>query len=164
MKEQQLKNILDFFNSRPTAKKTVVGAGLAVTYIMYGIYPLFIALQIYFKNPLTLRLVLVPAVSFVILSVFRRILNFKRPYEKFDITPLYNKTTKGCSFPSRHTFSAFMIAFAVMCVYPILGGILTFLGVLLALSRVLCGVHFIRDVAAGAIFAVVCALIGFVII
>ena len=164
MKEQQLKNILDFFNSRPTAKKTVVGAGLAVTYIMYGIYPLFIALQIYFKNPLTLRLVLVPAVSFVILSVFRRILNFKRPYEKFDITPLYNKSTKGCSFPSRHTFSAFMNAFAVMCVYPILGGILTILALILALSRVLCGVHFIRDVAAGAIFAAVCALIGFVII
>ena len=43
------------------------------------------------QNPKGYRYLIVPAVSFVILSLVRHILNYERPYEKFHIEPLYPK-------------------------------------------------------------------------
>ena len=91
-------------------------------------------------------------------SIIRKILNAPRPYEKYDIIPLYNKTTKGCSFPSRHTFSAFVIAFTISVFNPLLSIPVFIMGVILAISRV----HFLKDVIVGAISALICGIIGFI--
>ena len=107
-----------------------------------------------------MKILLIPLVSFIVLSIIRYFLNMPRPYEKYDIKPLYNKKTKGKSCPSRHTFSAFVIGFSVMYVSFPLGALITFLAIILAITRVVCGIHFIRDVVWGLIAAVLSALMG----
>lgn len=162
MKEKTLKDILDYIRNRPILNKWVVGLGKVSTLFVYVYYPLFLGLVYLIKKEEDIRYILVPLISFVILSIIRKILNAPRPYEKYDIIPLYNKTTKGCSFPSRHTFSAFVIAFTISVFNPLLSIPVFIMGVILAISRVLCGVHFLKDVIVGAIFALICGIIGFI--
>ena len=100
------------------------------------------------------------AVPFVLVSVWRRFLNAPRPYELYDFYAVLPKNKKGRSFPSRHVFSIFLIATLAVTVSPYLFAALIILGVALSVSRVLLGVHFIRDVVAGAIIGTASALIG----
>ncbi len=94
-------------------------------------------------------LVLVPALSFVAVSVFRKIYNAPRPYEMYGFEPLIPKKTLGKSFPSRHVFSIFVIAVTVGHYYPEACIGLGLAGVMLGALRVVSGVHFPRDVVAG---------------
>ncbi|MFR5847382.1 MAG: phosphatase PAP2 family protein [Streptococcus salivarius] len=55
----------------------------------------------------------------------------------------------GKSFPSRHVFSATVIAMLALTLNPWLGGAMLFLAMALALLRVLGGVHYPSDVLAG---------------
>lgn len=70
---------------------------------------------------------------------------------------LFKKTTSGESMPSRHTASAFIIAITVFYFNRYLGIVAIIIATLIALSRVLAGVHFIRDVLAGLLIS---AIIG----
>ena len=104
-------------------------------------------------------------VPFVAVTVLRRALNARRPYEVysdlFDITP---RRRSGASFPSRHAYSAFAIA---VCTFPIsvaLGCTLLLFSALLCLSRVLLGVHFVRDVVTGALIGIISQIIGLLLI
>ena len=108
-----------------------------------------------------LAVLAVPAVSFFLLSAFRRIVNAKRPYEVWDIAPLIEKDTKGKSFPSRHIFSIYMIAMATVYLCLPAGIVLLIAGVPLAYSRVVGGVHFLRDVAVGAAVGIGLGILGF---
>jgi membrane-associated phospholipid phosphatase len=106
---------------------------------------------------------LVPGISFVLVSVFRRIVNAPRPYEVFDGVPVIAKDTLGKSFPSRHAFSIFIIgmAFCACCPLAWAGPVILVLGVALAVIRVIAGVHFPRDVIAGALAGILLGYVGF---
>lgn len=110
------------------------------------------------------KALLVPAVSFVLVSVFRKAVNAARPYEVFDIDPLIKKETRGKSFPSRHLFSVAIIAFALWWVNPVFGPVALIACVAVGFCRIVGGVHFPRDIAGAFIFAIVFALIGFILI
>ena len=62
--------------------------------------------------------------------------------------------------PSRHCFSAAAIAAVVWYVLPPLGAVLAVLAVIIAVSRVVTGVHFVSDVLAGLAFGLVFAVAG----
>lgn len=132
-----------------------------LTYSCYGAYPLCLVVLFWQKDSRLLRCILVPAVSFVAVSVFRRICNAKRPYEVLDIQPLIHKDTKGQSFPSRHVFSCFVIAMTFLWLSKPLGSLFLMIGVLLAACRVIGGVHWTRDVVCGAVIGVLSGVIGF---
>ena len=134
----------------------------AVTFFSYGVL-LFWLMFSHQWNSLY-QSVLVPGVSFVAVSVFRRCNSAKRPYEELNIQPLLNKETRGRSFPSRHVFSSVMIAMTFFEVNTGIAVVLLVLSAVLAVSRVLGGVHYIRDVAAGAAIGVLCGLIGYHVI
>ena len=69
----------------------------------------------------------------------------------------------GRSFPSRHVFSAFLIGM-LWCIYSVpLGIAAMLLGTYIALERVLLGIHFPRDVIAGAAIGVLSGLVGILI-
>ncbi|WP_241157208.1 phosphatase PAP2 family protein [Adlercreutzia sp. ZJ242] len=99
--------------------------------------------------------VAVPAALFAACSLLRRAVNAPRPYEALPIDPLIKKDTRGKSFPSRHTFSMFAIAAAWMTFLPAVGAALMAAGVFMGGVRVLGGVHYPRDVVAGAASALV---------
>ena len=58
------------------------------------------------------------------------------------------------SFPSGHTMTAFSIALVVSYFYPSLEGLLFFLALSIALSRIVLGMHFLSDVLAGVVMGV----------
>nr|WP_276515602.1 phosphatase PAP2 family protein [Tissierella carlieri] len=107
------------------------------------------------------RVFLTPGISFMLVSSFRNHTDFPRPYEVLDIVPIINKSTKGRSFPSRHVFSAFVIAMTLYYISVPVGVILMFAGIILAIVRVLGGVHFPRDVVVGAMIGILFGMIGF---
>ena len=93
--------------------------------------------------------VLIPATGFVMLSLFRKKINHPRPYETWDICPLLEKDSSGQSMPSRHVFSATIISMAYFHAWTLIGMILLICSGVLALVRVLCGVHYPKDVLVG---------------
>lgn len=112
-----------------------------------------------------IRFLLVPAVSFALVSVVRAHINAPRPYEGPDaIEPLVAKDTHGKSMPSRHVFSAAIIACAFATVHPTAGAAAIALSIVVAYVRVAGGMHFPRDVVAALVSAFACALVGFALI
>ena len=117
----------------------------------------------------------VPGVSFVLVSIFRHLYNAPRPYEvsgsaqyatghaQDAAEPIIKRDGTGKSFPSRHVFSIFMIAVTAFQLRPAVGIIIGIAGVVLAYCRVKGGVHFTRDVVAGAIIGIGLGIIGFAI-
>ncbi len=162
MKEAAYKNMLAQIGKREKLKKFISFWAQFSTFFMYIFFPIYGAVIFYLDRKLPLKETLIPFVSFVILSVIRKLINAPRPYEVLDIKPLKNKKTKGVSFPSRHTFSAFIIAFCVFSRFPILGVILLFLSLTLGVCRILLGVHFIKDIVAGFLFAFVSSIFFYV--
>lgn len=109
----------------------------------------------------TLRLMLVPAGTFLVTTLFRKVVNAPRPYEKYRISPLIPRDKKGESFPSRHMVSVTIIAMGGWYLHWKIGLFLSVLAVLIGILRPLAGVHFIHDVVAAAAFAVLCGVLGF---
>ena len=66
--------------------------------------------------------------------------------------------------PSRHVFSAFVIGMAFLHMNIVLGIIILIIGCLMAVIRVIVGVHFPRDVIAGAVIGILSGIIGFYLI
>lgn len=131
--------------------------------ITYIVYLLFIGLDIYLfftDRHVFYKVILTTSISFCLVSVFRKIINAKRPYEVMDIKPLIDKNTKGNSFPSRHIFSIYIIATVYLYISIPIGVALMILGIGLAAIRVLSGVHFLRDVIWGMIIGIIMGVLG----
>ena len=109
------------------------------------------------------KLAVVTGAPFIIVTLFRRLLNFPRPYEVFAFYEHAPRRKRGQSFPSRHVFSIFVIGASLCFVNVRLGLALMLVGLTLAVSRVLLGIHFIRDVVAGGLIGVVSGVIGMLI-
>lgn len=128
--------------------------------LIYFIYPFYLFILGFKRDSRFWKLLLIPGISFVLLSLVRKWINAPRPYEVLDIVPIINKDTKGSSFPSRHVFSAFIIAMTLYYISMPMGIFLMFLGTLLAIVRVLAGVHFPRDVIVGGIIGILTGIIA----
>ena len=114
-KEQYIK-ITEPLRSNQERAKRVTSLNHMLTALVFCVYPLYLFMLFTDKNPWLWRAILVPAVSFVGLSVVRKIINAPRPYEKFDMPPELEKDTKGKSFSSRNVFSVYIIAMT-MCIW-----------------------------------------------
>lgn len=135
--------------------------------LVFIVYPIFLTVYGFLKGFLSLdflKVFLLPLTVFIFVTIFRKLLNFKRPYEKFNFPPLIPKDKKGQSFPSRHVTSAFIISMAFLYVNTILGITFLIISALIALTRLLAGVHFIKDVIIAAIFSIIVGYIFLFII
>lgn len=110
------------------------------------------------------RVILVPAAVFFITTIIRSSINAPRPYEKYPIRSILHKSTKGNSCPSRHTACAVGIAFACLYISIPAGIAMLILSLLIALSRLVMGVHFPLDVAFGFVLAAFISIVGFLVI
>lgn len=104
------------------------------------------------------------AVPFLIVSLVRALVRAPRPYEVY---PFYEKKPHravGKSFPSRHAFSAFAIAVAMLAFHPTFALLLLGLALALSVCRFLLGIHFIRDLVAGGLIGVFSSVLGLMIL
>lgn len=107
-----------------------------------------------------LELCITLGVPFFAVTIIRRAINAPRPYEIYNFYGDPPKKRCGCSFPSRHAYSAFAIGTYFAFASPLLGGILLVLSALMCTARVLLGIHFIRDVLTGALVGAVSTLLS----
>lgn len=155
--------LMKFYETHINTKKLVLFLNRFITVAVYISYFLFLGLAYYFKSEHLLKYIFVPAIMFVLVSVFRYLYNAPRPYELYDFTPIYDKKTVGKSFPSRHVFSAFIISLMMLHFNIALGVVFLAFSIILAIVRVLAGVHFIKDVLTGALISI-CSYILMIII
>ncbi len=173
MQKQTYQRMTGWLRARPRLAKAIIAANKAITYAIYLAYPSLICWLAFtciasgfadeHQTVLLMKAFLVPALGFALLSVFRKAVNAPRPYEVFSLPPVLPKSTSGKSFPSRHVFSIFVIGTAFLACCPAwwMGWVVLVLGICLAVVRVVVGVHFPKDVIAGALFALLWGAIGF---
>ena len=103
-------------------------------------------------------------IGFVFVTALRKLLNAPRPYELYPFYENKPKDKAGESFPSRHAYSAFAIATLLFSVSLPIAIAMTVLALAMCVFRVLLGIHFIRDVTAGALIGVCAGVIGLILI
>lgn len=127
----------------------IVNRGIVV--VFYGAFALLLGWACMSDPWRLVPLVGVTAGGFAAVSAFRKRFNAPRPYECCAIAPLIARDGAGKSFPSRHAFSAFAIAASWFAASAPVAVVLLVAAVVLAVCRVLGGVHFPRDVVVGAL-------------
>lgn len=144
---------------RPHAR-VLGGLNKAITRTFYLLFPIFISL-VWLRNGwfVLFTTMLIMGGGFFLLSLGRSLYNRPRPYQTWAIQPLIKKDSLGKSFPSRHVFSATVIAMLALTLSPWLGGIMLFLAGALSLLRVLGGVHYPSDVLAGYVIGILVGLL-----
>lgn len=152
MRADRYPALLAAVRRRPALAAAVRGANRLLPAAAYLLYPLGAVWLLAARDPRLIRFLLVPGAVFVLGTVARRAFHAPRPYQLADYEPLVHRGKTDDSFPSRHVFSASVIAAAFWYVCPPLGALLTLASLLLAPARVLAGVHFPRDVLAGLAF------------
>jgi membrane-associated phospholipid phosphatase len=142
-------------------EKRILWANRLLTNLTYVCYPLLLLLLAIQRDGRFWKALLVPAISFVLLTLVRKKIDAPRPYQVLNIDPLIHKDTLGKSMPSRHVFSIFVIAATWLWIVPPVGVVFLLFGILLACLRVIGGVHFPRDVLVGALVGLACGGIGY---
>lgn len=145
------------FRNDPKRARVLHIANKIITAIIFAAYPCLLLVLLLQKDLRLTRAICVPLDGFLIVSVFRAMINRPRPYEVFGMAPVIPKDTKGHSWPSRHVFSAAVISFTFLWICPVAGIAGLILTAMLAWIRVVSGVHFISDVVAGVGIAAVCS-------
>ena len=157
-------SINNFMRAHPKLLAVVRRADVAISGAVFISYPFFLIWCFNAKRQFFLKSLFIPLVCFSVLSVFRYLLKAPRPYEKWDIKPLINKNTTGRSFPSRHIFSIFMLAETYLYATTDAFALPFYVfGLLLAVCRVLLGVHFIVDVVCGMVVALFCGVLYYIL-
>ena len=153
MTRETYRKMTGYFLQDEKKVRRIILANRLLTGIVFVSYPLYLISLLLKRDTLLPQAVLVPAVSFVV--------NEPRPYEKYDLPPVIDKDAGGKSFPSRHVFSVFVIAVTVFVRNPVAGCILAMIGIMIAVIRVIGGVHTVWDVTAGAAVGILSGVIGY---
>ncbi len=158
--EKLLRHIYD----SPKKAKCLKIIGSACVYTIAAFFCLQLLYHLLTKEFTVAIIVATSAlVGYVAVTVARRLVNAKRPYEVYDFYEVKPKDKSGEGFPSRHCYSAFSISTLAWLVHPAAFAALTLLSILIAVTRVLLGIHFIRDVAVGAACGVIFGVLGVVL-
>ena len=130
-------------------------------YMAYFVMLIFLAVN---RDERVIRIVLVTGISFILVSIFRYVVDAPRPYTLYEFKPVVKKEKTGQSMPSRHVFSAFVIGMSALYISVHLGILILADSFLMCFMRVIAGVHFPKDVIVGAIIGILSGVIGFYII
>lgn len=165
MKEAQYQKLTAFCRKTAAREKIVSGITKYLPDVLVVTYPAAIIVLLVQSYPWVslLRFILVPLTALVLVTILRHVFHAPRPYDQMNFQPLlYHKP--GDSFPSRHTASSVIIAMAFWYVSPAVGIAASVLAVIVGISRVIAGVHYPRDVLAGAGVSLVVGILGFWVI
>ena len=142
--------------------------GAVSVFFVAGVFAYGVGVLLFFGEFIYVtNLVLVAGIPFAVITLMRYLINSPRPYEVLDIDEfqvMREDRKSGRAFPSRHVFSAFLIGMLWLPYSVPFGVAALILGAFLGAERVLLGIHFIRDVIAGAAIGIVSGLIGILIL
>ncbi|MBQ9977143.1 MAG: phosphatase PAP2 family protein [Clostridia bacterium] len=130
---------------------------------VYAAFPFLLVSTFLNKDNFFLTALLVCGWSFVLLSLYRKKHNAKRPSEVYNIPSAIERDKKGKSFPSRHSFSAVVIAVCLFHLSIPLGIAFLLLSLIIAALRVALGLHFVKDVLWGLLIGVLCGVLALII-
>ncbi len=163
MPPEKYKALNLYINQRPYFKNLVVFIDKQfpkpVMWIFYGTLAV-LAVR------LDIRVIpcgLIPWIDFLIVTLIRNRLNYKRPFEAIGFNPIVFHSS-GRSCPSRHASSSVIITIAVYYIWPLLGIITGIISIFVCVSRVLTGVHYIKDVVLGVLISIFIGILSFFII
>lgn len=161
MTAKQYERMLSWFRRQPLLAKTVVGVakGLPVLF-MVGYIGLCTWLY-WFRDGRLWRVLAVPAVTLGVTLALRRLINRPRPYEVYRFSPLISREKPGQSCPSNHAVSAMIIALTALYLSPTVGLLALLAALLVAVSRVAVGVHWLGDIIVSVVIAVLIGFLGF---
>lgn len=162
MNEKQYKIVINFCKKTKFRERAISFLCEYSPIVVIGIYVISIIYLLIEKDKRIFLFIIIPALDLFFVSILRNILNRPRPYDELNYTPLVKyKSGKGKSFPSRHTASGIIIAMACLYINKTLGVFTMILGLLIGISRVIVGVHYIKDVIFGIIISIIFGYIGF---
>ncbi|NME83810.1 phosphatase PAP2 family protein [Clostridium sp. SM-530-WT-3G] len=162
MKEKHFIYITDSIRKSKTITSLVKICSKFLPLLVVAIYFVSFVYLAINRDPKIILFTLVPAINFIFISLFRSYKNNTRPYDIYKFTPIISfQPGKGKSFPSRHTASAFIIAMACLYINTYLGLFMFVLAFIIGISRVICGVHFPKDVVSGMIISILFGYICF---
>ena len=160
MKKETYIKLMDYIGCRKVLKGLIEILYTALPLVMLIMYPLIVILNgIRGIDHKFILSIIIPAVTLVGVYVMRKLINRQRPYEKFGTDSLIAKNKKGQSFPSNHSACGFVIALTGFSLNPILGFGLLAIALIIALTRIFAGVHFVSDVIAGVIIGTLAGLV-----
>ncbi len=150
--EKYYQSLLQYIHQNPLLKKIIIYICQYFPYITFGLYPCILIYLFFVNKDLLLITIIKPLSAFLFVTILRKIVNRKRPYESMEIDPLI-KHKKGESFPSRHAVSAMIIALVCFGINIYLGIFALVIALLICISRIMAGVHYISDVFVSIIIA-----------
>ena len=163
-----MKGLLRYVNGRKRLSFTLllfsfsVSALIAAAFVGYTVYLLFF-LKDYIE---ALRVVITAGVPFFTVGALRAWLMLPRPFEVYPFyeghpaAELFGGEKKSGSFPSRHAYSSFVIGTVFFFVNPWCALIFGVPAVLMCACRALLGIHFVRDLLAGALIGILSGVLG----
>lgn len=95
--------------------------------------------------------------------VLKNLIKRPRPADSVATLRAFIKPADRFSFPSGHTAAAFVMATLVAVFYPVGASMMLAFAMVVGLSRVLLGVHYPSDIAAGALLGASCAMIAVIL-
>jgi len=90
------------------------------------------------------------AAGILVFTVLKRAVNRRRPCELEPHCWATLLPPDQFSFPSGHSITAFAVAIPLSLFYPMLAPLLLSVAAMIALSRMMLGMHFLTDVMAGS--------------
>lgn len=157
----QYHQIETWFRKRPICYRLLRILNRWLPLIFYAAYPIALLYLAFHRDSRLLLCIIVPAIAFLGCTVVRHGLNRPRPYEVWDIHPLIQKNKSGHSFPSRHMTCAGVIAMTFYYLWPALGVVFLIMTAMIAVVRVVAGIHFTKDVLVGGLIGIAIGLLGF---
>ncbi len=157
--ENWYQKLSEKMRSHPDAVFVLNRFNTVFTALFYLIYGAVLFYCLMYRRQDVFQFIIIPGGGFAAVTVLRRLLNRRRPYEALAIDPLITKDTEGNSFPSRHMYSAAVISMCMWKIWPPAGIVLVVLTVLEGFTRVIGGVHYPSDVLAGTAIGVLCGLL-----
>ena len=150
---------------RAVYENSTLADGLSIASIFVSLVSVyafgFMLVESFLSSPIrAIKLAVMLAVPFVIVSAVRALVRAPRPYEVYDFYEKKPHRAVGKSFPSRHAFSAFAIAVCMLAFDVTFGFLLFGLSVVLCVCRYFLGIHFARDLIAGALIGVLSSVLG----
>lgn len=152
-------NINKFMWTHPFIKSCTHFLSRFCPYMVAIFYMLFL-LKIYLDRPHNLFVLATEPIGVISTTlILRIIINRPRPSERYNLIPIDGSKKTGHSFPSIHVASSLSIALAVLRYGPNMGLLLFTLTICITIARLLSGVHFISDIIASIVIALVINLI-----